>query len=183
MSVIVPNFNYAHYLQGRLHSIVTQTYRPHEIIFLDDCSSDGSVEVAAEILDAAAIPFRIIRNETNQGVYRQWLRGLREATGDLVWIAEADDDCSPALLETLVPAFAAQEVMLAYCQSRQIDATGREIGSDYLAWTADVDATKWLQAVRPARHRRSPRQPRRQEHHSERQRRADAEAGPLRDRG
>ena len=125
---------------------MTQTYRPHEIIFLDDCSSDGSVDVAAKILDAATIPFRIIRNETNQGVYRQWLRGFREAAGDLVWIAEADDDCSPALLETLVPAFAGQEVILAYCQSKQIDAMGREIGSDYLAWTGDVDATKWLQA-------------------------------------
>ena len=146
VSVIVPNFNYAHYLKSRLRSIVTQTYRPHEIIFLDDCSTDGSVDVAAEILDAATIPFRIIRNETNQGVYRQWLRGFREAAGDLVWIAEADDDCSPALLETLVPAFAAQEVILAYCQSKQIDAMGREIGSDYLAWTEDVDATKWLKA-------------------------------------
>ena len=80
---------------------------------------------------------------TTQGVYRQWLRGLREATGDLVWIAEADDDCSPTLLETLVPAFAVPEVTLAYCQSRQIDGTGREIAHDYLAWTEDIDATKW----------------------------------------
>jgi glycosyltransferase involved in cell wall biosynthesis/SAM-dependent methyltransferase len=146
VSVIVPNFNYARYLPARLRSIVTQSYRPYEIIFLDDCSSDPSVDIARGILEAAAIPFRIIRNETNQGVYRQWLRGLQEATGDLVWIAEADDDCSPLLLETLVPAFVSQEVTLAYCQSRQIDAAGREIGADYLAWTEDVDATKWLQA-------------------------------------
>jgi glycosyltransferase involved in cell wall biosynthesis len=146
VSVIVPNFNYVQYLPARLRSIVTQSYKPYEIIFLDDCSSDRSVEVARDILEPAAIPFRIIRNDTNQGVYRQWLRGLREAAGDLVWIAEADDDCSPALLETLVPAFAMPDVTLAYCQSRQIDGTGREIARDYLAWTEDVDATKWRQA-------------------------------------
>jgi glycosyltransferase involved in cell wall biosynthesis len=146
VSVIVPNFNYAHYLPARLRSILSQTYRPHEIIFLDDASSDRSVHIARDILEAAAIPFRIIQNETTQGVYRQWLRGLREATGDLVWIAEADDDCSPALLETLVPAFADADVTLAYCQSKQIDGKGHEIAGDYLAWTEDVHPTKWHRA-------------------------------------
>ena len=146
VSVVVPNYNYERYLRTRLQSILAQTYRPHEIIFLDDCSSDRSVELAEELLSAGGIPYRIIQNATNQGVYRQWLRGLREATGDLVWIAEADDECSPALLETLVPAFAASDVVLAYCQSKQIDGQGREIAGDYLAWTEDIDPTKWRHA-------------------------------------
>jgi len=143
VSVIVPNYNYAHHLPARLRSILTQTHRPYEIIFLDDCSSDRSVDVAEELLGRAGIPYRIIRNDRNHGVYRQWLRGLGDATGDLVWIAEADDDCSPLLLETLVPAFAQPDVVLAYCQSRQIDDTGQEIAPDYLAWTNDVNSTKW----------------------------------------
>ena len=75
----------------------SQTVRPHEIIFLDDCSTDDSVAVAEDLLQDSTIPYRIIRNEINQGCYRQWLQGLREATGDLVWIAEADDDCAPTL--------------------------------------------------------------------------------------
>ena len=143
VSVIVPNYNYQRHLPVRLRSILRQGYRPSEIIFLDDCSSDGSIEVAEALLGAGGIPYRIIRNEANQGVYRQWLRGLREATGELVWIAEADDDCAPDLLETLVPAFARAEVVLAYSQSRQIDEQGREIAPDYLQWTADVSPAKW----------------------------------------
>ena len=146
VSVIVPNYNYAHHLPARLRSILTQTYRPYEIVFLDDCSSDTSLDVAEELLGHGGIPFRIIRNDSNQGVYRQWLRGLQEATGDLVWIAEADDDCSSRLLETLVPSFANPDVVLAYCQSRQVDDTGGQIAPDYLGWTADVDDTKWRQA-------------------------------------
>ena len=143
VSVIVPNYNYAHHLPARLRSILTQTYRPYEIVFLDDCSSDRSLEVAEDLLGRGGIPFRIIRNDRNQGVYRQWLRGLQEATGDLVWIAEADDECSPLLIETLVPAFAQPSVVLAYCQSKQVDETGAEIAPDYLGWTDDVDRTKW----------------------------------------
>jgi glycosyltransferase involved in cell wall biosynthesis len=150
VSVIVPNYNYAHYLPGRLRSILTQTYRPSEIIFLDDCSSDESLEVASTLLGRGGIPFRIISNERNQGVYHQWLRGIAEANGELVWIAEADDDCSPRLLETLVPTFANSNVVLAYTQSTQVDDQGREISPDYLGWTDDVHRTKWRQPyVRP----------------------------------
>jgi glycosyltransferase involved in cell wall biosynthesis/SAM-dependent methyltransferase len=150
VSVIVPNYNYAHYLPGRLRSILTQTYRPTEIIFLDDCSSDESLEVASTLLGRGGIPFRIISNESNQGVYHQWLRGIAEAIGELVWIAEADDDCSPRLLETLVPTFANSNVVLAYTQSTQVDDQGREIAPDYLGWTDDVHRTKWRQPyVRP----------------------------------
>ena len=97
VSVVVPNFNYARYLPARLTSIIEQTYPPHEVLFLDDCSNDGSVEIAAEILHGSGLSYRIITNESNQGTYRQWLRGLREATGDLIWIAEADDDCAAGL--------------------------------------------------------------------------------------
>ena len=113
VSVVVPNYNYARYLPARLTSIVRQTYPPHEIIFLDDCSSDGSVDVATSILHASGLSYRIVANVANQGTYRQWLRGLREATGDLVWIAEADDDCAPELLERLVVQFDRHEVTLA----------------------------------------------------------------------
>jgi glycosyltransferase involved in cell wall biosynthesis/SAM-dependent methyltransferase len=146
VSVIVPNYNYADHLSERLHSILNQTYRPCEILFLDDCSTDGSIEVAEPILRQGGIPYRILRNETNQGCYPQWLRGLREACGDLVWIAEADDHCAPTLLESLVPAFARDAVVLAYCQSKQVDEQGRELAPDYLQWTADLSATKWRAA-------------------------------------
>ena len=146
VSVVVPNYNYAGYLPARLESIVHQTYPPHEIIFLDDCSSDGSVDVATPILHASGLSYRIITNVANQGTYRQWLRGLREATGDLIWIAEADDDCAPELLERLVVQFDRPDVALAYCQSRQIDEHGREIAPDYLAYTAEISDTKWRRA-------------------------------------
>ena len=96
------------------------------------------MELAEALLKDRRFPIASSGTRPNQGVYRQWLRGIREATGDLVWIAEADDDCSPALLETLVPAFAASEVVLAYCQSKQIDETGTRLAPDYLAWTADI---------------------------------------------
>jgi glycosyltransferase involved in cell wall biosynthesis/GT2 family glycosyltransferase len=143
VSVIVPNYNYEKYLPHRLESIIKQTYRPHEIIFLDDCSTDRSVEVAQGLLGSAGIPFRIIRNTTNQGVFRQWLRGMREAKGDLVWIAEADDYCERNFLEVLARAFDDESMVLAYCQSKQVDKDGNVLAETYLDYTSDISDTKW----------------------------------------
>jgi glycosyltransferase involved in cell wall biosynthesis len=122
---------------------VEQTHRPDEIVFLDDASTDDSVAVAERLLSQSGIPYRIIRNETTAGCYAQWLRGWNEASGELIWIAEADDHCDRRLLETLVPAFANEHVVLAYCQSTQIDGDGRIVAPDYLAWTADIDPDRW----------------------------------------
>lgn len=150
VSVIVPSFNYARYLPQRLKSIVEQTYPPHEVLFLDDGSSDASVEVASQILHGSGLSYRIIVNAENQGTYRQWVRGMREATGDLIWIAEADDQCSPELLDRLVGQFDRPEVTLAYSQSRQIDDSGLDLAPDYLSYTAEISGNKWRESyVRP----------------------------------
>ena len=45
ISIIVPNYNYAHFLDKRIESILKQTYNDYEIILLDDASTDDSVKV------------------------------------------------------------------------------------------------------------------------------------------
>lgn len=143
VSVVIPNYNYARYLPARIASVLQQTYRPYEIIFLDDHSTDDSVKVARELLTKSDIPYRFVENEVNRGCYAQWLAGIGLCKGDLVWIAEADDECEPRLLEKLVPSFRADDVVLAYCQSRRIDGDGNVITPDYLDHTDAISRTKW----------------------------------------
>ncbi|NNM87770.1 MAG: glycosyltransferase [Phycisphaerae bacterium] len=143
VSVVIPNYNYERYLPQRLQTILDQTYKPAEIIFLDDCSTDKSVEVARDILNRGNIPFRIIENRRNQGVFSQWLRGIEESAGELIWIAEADDLCEPALLARLVDGFRDDRVVLAYVQSRMIDEEGTVLADDYLQYTNEIDPRKW----------------------------------------
>lgn len=146
ISVVIPNYNYAHYLPGRLTTILAQTYRPYEIIFLDDHSSDTSVAVAESLLSGSGLPYRIIRNETNRGCYAQWLSGIEMARGDLVWIAEADDECEPTFLQELVAGFDNPDVVLSYAQSRKIDQDGQITSPNYLDYTNDLSKSKWGEA-------------------------------------
>ncbi|HMS83260.1 MAG TPA: glycoside hydrolase family 99-like domain-containing protein [Nitrospira sp.] len=145
VSVVVPSFNYAHYLQERISSITAQRYPVFEIIFLDDCSNDHSVKVARDILEAQSIDYKVIVNKENSGsVFSQWKRGVEQARGTHVWIAEADDSCSPAFLTEVVNGFEDPEVVLSYCESKQIDEDGQVLANNYLPYVADIDAKRWL---------------------------------------
>jgi len=143
VSVIVPNYNYAQHIGQRLETIFAQTYPPAEIIVLDDASTDDSVVRIEALMMRSPVPIRLVRNERNSGsVFRQWVKGIRLAAGELVWVAEADDYCAPTLLESLAHAFCGGDTVLAYAQTVFVDADGAEI-ADGLGHTENIDADKW----------------------------------------
>ena len=115
VSVIIPNFNHARYLEQRLNSVFNQTYQNFEVIFLDDYSSDNSLEVIERYKDNPHLS-QIVVNEVNSGsVFKQWDKGIRLAKGELVWIAESDDCCALNLLEELVRALVARKDVVVAC--------------------------------------------------------------------
>ena len=143
VSVIIPNYNYARFLQRRIDCIVNQTIKPAEIIFLDDCSTDNSLEVAQEILSKTDVPYRIIPNEVNQGVFKQWLKGIELTQYDYFWIAEADDYCELNFLEILLPAFDDEDVVMSYCQSKIVDQDGCFIANEFDYKAKYFDPSRW----------------------------------------
>ena len=126
VSVIVPNYNHARYLDQRMGSILAQGYGNMEILLLDDASSDDSRAVIARYCEQFPGKIRAILNERNSGnVFRQWQRGVEAARGDLIWICESDDFCEPDFLEQLVPSFADDSVNMAFGRIQLCDAKGR----------------------------------------------------------
>ena len=91
VSIIVPCFNHLNYLSKRVETILNQTYPNFEIIFLDDCSSDGSWEYLIQFENHPKVS-HCIRNDVNSGSpFKQWKKGLDLAKYDWIWIAESDD--------------------------------------------------------------------------------------------
>lgn len=121
VSVVIPNYNHAPFLEKRINSVLRQTFQDLEIICLDDASTDNSIEVISRFADLPN--FRFIPNQANSGsVFRQWNKGFREARGKYIWIAESDDYADERFLETLIAALEANpSVGVAYCQSWVID--------------------------------------------------------------
>lgn len=146
VSVVIPNYNYEQYLIQRLESVINQTVKPFEIIFLDDFSSDNSINLAVDILKKSEIPYTVIANEKNEGVYNQWVKGIELASGDLIWIAEADDVSDRDFLKELVYRFNDSNVSIAYCQSRMVNEDNKIINQDILEHTDKISKLKWRES-------------------------------------
>jgi glycosyltransferase involved in cell wall biosynthesis len=92
VSVIVPCYNGARFLEDALRSALSQTYPDVEIIVVDDGSTDNSAEIAQRF------PVRYIRQE-NRGLTETRNRGVRESRGSFIVFLDADDRLKPEAIE------------------------------------------------------------------------------------
>lgn len=100
VSVIVPTFNSAATIERALTSVAAQTYRPAEVLVIDDASSDDTVAVATELAARLGSPrIRIIRHEQNRGPAAARNAGWDEAKFSYVAFLDADDTWHPRKLE------------------------------------------------------------------------------------
>ena len=148
ISCIIPNYNYARFLPSRVNDVVKQSYPVYELIILDDCSRDDSDKVIQELMEKHQKDFpggiRYVKNTENAGVFRQWMRGASMAVSDLIWIAEADDSCSPHLMAKLIHSFsAAPDIRIAYAQSAMVSSDGTVVQNKNLTHTEDISLVKW----------------------------------------
>ena len=98
VSVIIPLFNKAPYIERALSSVAAQTYRDFELIVIDDGSTDEGPRVVEAFND---LPIRLIRQE-NAGPGAARNRGLGLAQGELVAFLDADDEWLPSYLSESV---------------------------------------------------------------------------------
>ncbi len=144
ISVVIPNYNYARYLDERMRSILAQDRSDCEIIFLDDASTDDSVARVRERFGDRIN--RVEVNAVNSGnPFVQWNRGVSLARGEFVWIAEADDTCTPQFLERMMHAMQSSPgVGLAYCNTVPIDEGGQVLDAGFhQRYVAELHADRW----------------------------------------
>lgn len=97
VSVVIPNYNYAHYLREAVESALSQADVNVEVVIVDNASTDGSAEIAA-LLSEADSRVRSVLRETNQGQVANFNEALSYARGDYVVLLCADDLLAPGSL-------------------------------------------------------------------------------------
>lgn len=107
VSIIVPVYSAAQYIQSCVESVMNQTYPFIECIFIDDCTPDNSIKLINEKLKDydGKIEFRIISHKENLGAGAARNLGLREAKGDYIYFLDSDDiiyfHCIDSLVESV----------------------------------------------------------------------------------
>jgi len=148
VSVIVPNYNYARYLDARLSSILNQTFQDFELILLDDASTDNSLEVLDRYKDDSHVSHLVVNEQNTGSPFKQWMKGILLAKGEWVWIAEADDLCEPTFLETCMEQVRKySNISVCMTASRYIDEKGNVLPQEANYWGKKkpaVSACKFL---------------------------------------
>ena len=143
ISVIVPSFNHARFLEQRLTSIFNQTYSNFEVIILDDCSSDNSRDIINQYSNHLNTS-HIVFNEQNSGSpFTQWKKGISLAKGKYIWIAESDDHCELNFLEVATGKLT-EEFDLFYSKTTRIKEDGSVMINNQYRWYGDISETRWL---------------------------------------
>jgi glycosyltransferase involved in cell wall biosynthesis len=84
------NYNHSNYLVESIPAILNQTFRPKELIIIDDASTDDSVEVIEKFAKKDPI-IRFYKNEKNIGNASTYIKAIEKVTGDYFLVAAADD--------------------------------------------------------------------------------------------
>ena len=131
VSIIVPSYNQGRFIRRTLASILSQDYRPIEIIVIDGASTDDTVSILGEFASAPELQWV---SEPDRGVVEAVNKGFARARGAIGAIQSSDDFYLPgavrAGVETLLrdPALA-----FAFGDIAKVDAEGRELSRTNLA--------------------------------------------------
>ena len=131
VSVVVASYNHAEYLEQRMDSLINQTYQNIEILVIDDCSTDGSVEVLRKYETHPKV--KLVLREKNGGWVAVSNQGVAISSGEFIIFANCDDSCEPKMIEQLVKGmYENPTVGISFCRSSMVDEDGKLIGDDFL---------------------------------------------------
>ncbi len=131
VSAVVATYHGERFLREQLDSMLRQTRPLEEIVLVDDCSTDRTLLVAQEISRSAKVPIRILRNECNLGVSKNFERALRESRGEVVFLADQDDVWHAEKVARMMDEFDHRpSLQLLFTNARLIDDQGLPLGDE-----------------------------------------------------
>lgn len=124
VSVVICNFNYAHFIADAIESALAQLVPVHEVIVVDDGSTDASLDVARRFGDR----IRLI-TQPNGGQLAAYNTGFAQASGDVVIFLDSDDRLLPGASAAVAQAFLDPAVVRVQYKLELIDAAGSPQGT------------------------------------------------------
>ncbi len=124
VSAIIPNYNYGRFVGAAIESVLAQTFPCHEIIVVDDGSTDDSLEIISRYQKDGV---KVVRQQ-NRGVGSARNAGVKNSSGELVAFLDADDLWLPQKIERQLERLLSDpEFGFISCGMREFDAAGSTI--------------------------------------------------------
>ena len=111
VSIIMPNYNSESYLKETIDTVLAQSYQNWELIIVDDCSTDKSVEIIEQYKDER---IRLIHNVENCGAARSRNRAIEAANGRWIAFLDSDDLWAPSKLSEQLAFMTEQDCAFSF---------------------------------------------------------------------
>lgn len=131
VSVCIPTYNSAEFIEETLRSVAEQSYSNIEVVVTDDGSTDDTVEQVKTVADSLGLSIRLDVVEQNQGIAANWNRCLQMASGEYVKLLPADDPLAPDCIARQMDVFdrykGDKPLALVFCARKIITRSGRHL--------------------------------------------------------
>lgn len=128
VSVVMPVHNDERFIRATIDSVLNQTHSNLELIIVEDCSIDKSLDIIKEFNDER---IRLFINESNKGAAYSRNLAIKEARGDYVAFLDADDIWEVDKLEKQLDHMVSNNYDFTYTSYRVIDESGNSVGIKY----------------------------------------------------
>ena len=126
VSIITPLYNSEAFIAETISSILKQTHTNWELLLIDDCSKDKTLEVVTEFL-LKHNNIKLIKNNANSGAAISRNKGITEAKGDYIAFLDADDLWKPQKLEKQLKFMQTENCDVCFSSYEQIDEIGKPL--------------------------------------------------------
>lgn len=128
VTIITPSYNSSIFILKTLKSVTSQSFDNWEMIIVDDCSSDNSVEVIQSFADQEP-RIKLIQLEKNSGAAVARNKAIEAASGRFIAFLDSDDLWLPDKLEKQVQFMLDQDIAFSFSAYEKIDETGNVFGT------------------------------------------------------
>ena len=131
VTVYIVSHNYGKFIEKSIDSVVNQTFLDWELIIIDDCSSDNTLDIAKKYIDEKSTKIKLLKNKKNKGLQKIANEASSKASGKYILRLDADDYLHSNALEILyMKAESNPDASLIYSNFYYIDEIGNIIGQE-----------------------------------------------------
>ena len=128
VTVITPSYNCSSFISQTINSVLEQKYTDWEMIIIDDCSTDNSVDVIQSFTERDT-RIKLIRLPENSGAAVARNAGIKAATGRYIAFLDSDDRWLSHKLATQVQFMQEREVAFSYAAYEKLNEQGKVVGT------------------------------------------------------
>lgn len=127
ISIITPNYNCVNFIRETIESVINQSFKNWEMIIQDDCSTDGSYEIACDYSKKDK-RIKVYRNNKNSGAAVTRNNAIKQAEGNYIAFLDSDDLWLPDKLEKQIKFMTDNDCDFSFAKYEHIDESGKSLG-------------------------------------------------------